>query len=133
MKRRRRQPDDEITSTPHFPGHTLESQQRGGAAQTEHASAVDRQRQPLFRHPMLDARRRQPPDLIPGLVQTLKQISLLMRGHGPAFAPIGRVESAGFDRARSVQRKVTSPGAAWTIKRVRTFAPSQFVSLWIEP
>src|SRR5438093_1485857 len=82
---------------------------------------------------MPDARLRQPPDLIPGAVQTLKQIGLLMRGHGPAFAPISRVESAGLDRARAVQREVASPGAAWTIKRVRTFASAQFVRARIEP
>src|SRR5256885_12450731 len=64
---------------------------------------------------------------------TLFPYTTLFRSHGPAFAPIGRVESAGFDRSRSVQRKVTSPGAARTVKRMRTFAPSQFVSLWIEP
>src|SRR5256885_9953815 len=40
---------------------------------------------------------------------TLFPYTTLFRSHGPAFAPIGRVESAGFDRARSVQRKVTSP------------------------
>src|SRR5437899_7620037 len=119
------QPGTDKKPPSHSSGNALPAQRRAGAAQTEHASVLEHEGQPIRRYQVFYPRAWQPPHFPAGPLETLEHFRFLVRGHRLAFPTIRRVEATQLDCPPPVYGEVATPRTAALGEGARLVAPVQ--------